>query len=158
MKKVSKIFANVLLWVLLALAAVFIFFTLSKKQETQLASLFGFSPLSVQTDSMTGKNKDSFNAGDLIVISSVDDRKNLKVGDVITFWDLIGGTKQLNTHRIVEIDDSKEYSYFYTQGDGNDERDFNPKTFDEIVGRYQFKVPGMGGALDFLSSSWGILC
>jgi len=79
--------------------------------------------------------------GDLIFIQGVDDRADLRVGDIIAFKHRSGFV----IHRIVEIDGGT----ITTQGDANDERD-DPITFDEVIGRpvkagdHLLKIPHLG--------------
>jgi len=158
MKKAIQICVNILTWLLFALAALFVFFTLSKKAETGLADIFGYSPMSVLSDSMEGDREDSFNQGDLIVVKRVKNRDELAKDQVVTFFDLIDGKRALNTHRIIDIRGEGEYTQYVTQGDNKIEPDDNAKVFDDIVGVYSFKMPGMGNVLDFMTSQWGIMC
>ena len=158
MKKTLRICVNILTWLLFILAALFVFFTLSKKAETGLADLFGYSPMSVLSDSMEGDREDSFNKGDLIVIKQIKSADELSKDQVITFFDLIDGKRALNTHRIIEIHPNGEYTQYVTQGDNKELPDDNAKVLDDIVGVYSFKMKGMGNVLDFMTSQWGILC
>lgn len=82
-----------------------------------LPSLFGYSFLYVETDSMVGENKDSLAVGEGIVIK----RKNpdsVEVGEVITFYDnettaKASPTHQLVTHRVMDIDRSDPNDLIY---------------------------------------------
>lgn len=57
--------------------------------------------------------------GDLIVCEPVSYAKDLKVGDIITYFTVIDEEIVLNTHRIVSIYDGGGYLLFETRGDNN---------------------------------------
>lgn len=131
------------------------------------SSIFGYTVYSVRTESMTGDNADSFNKGDLIFVNLLDEeeRANLKVGDVITFFTLIDvdgdGTPEraLNTHRIERINTIGDKEQIITKGDNNAEVDSTPidKDSTDIVGIYSSKIPWIGNISLFVKSSTGFL-
>ena len=156
-KKILSVTANVLVWLLIAVAVFFIYFSLSSKENGGVPKVFGYSPLVVQTDSMNGDKSDSFTVGDLIIVSEPKEG-DLKVGAVISFWDLIDGTRQLNSHRIVRIEGEGSNVKYETQGDKPGAFvDETLRSRGDIVGVYRTKIGGAGKALDFLSSKWGFL-
>ncbi|MFW5780339.1 MAG: signal peptidase I [Bacillota bacterium] len=122
-------------------------------------NLFGSTFLAVETDSMAGENEDSFEAGDMIVSKILKDsqKKELEEGDVITFWTLIQGQRSLNTHRIVEVDETDQNVFYTTQGDANIEEDPLEVAHTDVVARYQYKIKGLGNVLLFMQSRTGFL-
>ena len=151
-KRAATIFVSIILWAVILLAALFAFTTLATKDNNQVASLAGFTPLSVVSDSMAP----TFNAGDLIIIRKCD-TKALKEGDIITFHAIINNEYALNTHRIAEIQEQNGARCYTTKGDNNAIADTHIISDGDIVGRYQGKLPGFGKIVDFLSSSMGFL-
>lgn len=121
-------------------------------------NVFGSTFLAVKTDSMVGEKKDNFSSGDLIVSKLLSDKKKaqLEEGDVITFWTVIEGKRELNTHRIIGIETGNQVAYI-TKGDANSGQDPLRVLNSEVVGKYQFKLKGMGKALLFFQSSTGFL-
>ena len=117
MKKLISRIVDVVLGVLLAFMVfvqVSMLVSQSKPENYGVPSVFGTSFLYVATDSMEGDNADSLNQGTGVIIKK-DDPKNVKVGDVITFY-----YPKLNapdTHRVVEIGSDKDGLVFYTRGD-----------------------------------------
>lgn len=107
---------------------------------------------------MAGDKKDNFAYGDLIVSKLLSDKKKaqLEVGDVITFWTVIEGKRDLNTHRILSIETGAQVAYI-TKGDANIDEDPLRVLNSEVVGKYQFKMKGTGKALLFFQSSTGFL-
>lgn len=127
-------------------------------------NLFGTAMVAVRTDSMEGDNKDSFNKGDLLfvrILKSDEEKKALKVGDIITFYDQ-NMDGQLNTHRIVSeyaADGIKPEGY-HTKGDKALEgtHDGQEITAKMIVGVYEGRRVGwLGSVALFFQSSTGFL-
>ena len=90
-----------------------------------------FSYHHIQTDSMYPVLK----SGDRIVCQQVDPSE-LRPGDVITYWTVIGGERVRNTHRIVEIYDGGGYLIFATKGDNNYAEDSLTVHESEIIGKF----------------------
>lgn len=155
--KIGAVLMNILIWLIVLMAVVFIFISLSSKENRGVPKLLGYSPLTVQSDSMAGDGADNFSQGDMIIIKQVDDFSLLKEGDIITFWDIIGGTRAMNTHRIISIDYSLGYASYYTKGDNNALADEDAKIEGDIIGIYSSHIKGAGKILDFLSSKWGFM-
>ena len=120
-------------------------------------AIFGTASLAVKTDSMKGDRTDSFDAGDLIFIKVLNDQEkmNLQVGDVITFYDYIGGAYELNTHRIIAINDNNGSPVYTTKGDNADGVDVNRHPYTEVIGKYSNKWVGFGKVVTFVNSPAG---
>lgn len=152
LKKGASILISILLWAVILLAALFAFTTLATKDSSHVASLAGYTPLSVVSDSMAP----TFNAGDLIIIRSCDPA-TLQEGDIITFHTIINNEFALNTHRIAEIDDQGGARSYVTKGDNNEIADVHMITDGDIVGKFVTRLPKFGRMVEFLSSSTGFL-
>ena len=131
---------------------MYAFTTLATKDDGSVSNLGGFTPMTVQSDSMSP----TFDQGDLVVIKTCDTSK-LQVVDIVTFHTIIENQYALNTHRIESIDELNGMRSFTTKGDNNDVADTHIISDGDIVGQYVFKSPGMGKVMDFLSSAWGFL-
>lgn len=151
-KKVGSIVISVVMWIIILVAALYAFTMLATKDDGSVSNLGGFTPMTVQSDSMSP----TFDQGDLIVIKTCDTSK-LQVGDIVTFHTIINNQYALNTHRIESIDELNGMRSFTTKGDNNDVADTHIISDGDIVGQYVFKIPGMGKVMDFLSSTWGFL-
>lgn len=151
-KKVASTAVSVVMWIIILVAALYAFTTLATKDDGSVSNLAGFTPMTVQSDSMSP----TFDQGDLIVIQTCDTSK-LEVGDIVTFHTIIDNQYALNTHRIASIDELNGMRSFTTKGDNNDIADQHIISDGDIVGKYVFKLPGMGNVMDFLSSTWGFL-
>lgn len=151
-KKGITIIVSIVLWAIILLAALFAFTTLATRDEMNVSSLAGFTPMIVETDSMAP----TFSAGDLILIRKTDPA-SLKEGDIITFHTIIENQYALNTHRIDSIVEQNGMRSYITKGDNNDIPDTHVIADGDIVGTYVGKVSRLGKVMKFLSSSVGFL-
>lgn len=151
-KRGAEILISAVLWAVILVAALFAFTTLATRDTNQVASLAGYTPLTVASDSMAP----TFRQGDLIVIRKCDPAK-LKEGDIITFHTIINNEYALNTHRISEIQDMGGVRSYVTKGDNNLIEDVHMIADGDIVGKFVTKLPGVGKVMSFLSSSIGFL-
>ena len=69
MKKALKIVFNVIAWVVLIFALLITILVFSSDKNNGTASLLGYVPLTVESDSM----KPTFKKGDLIISKEIDD-------------------------------------------------------------------------------------
>ena len=147
MKKALKIVFNVIAWVVLIFALLITILVFSSDKNNGTASLLGYIPLTVESDSM----KPTFKKGDLITSKEIDDINSLKKGDVITFWTLIDGKKVKNTHRIAEVLNDNGSVGFITRGDANNVDDTYTVYAGDIIGQWKgAKIGGFGKVMDFL--------
>ncbi|MBR7085248.1 MAG: signal peptidase I [Oscillospiraceae bacterium] len=152
MKKVLKTIANVLSWVILLMALLVTILVFSSGRNNGVANLFGYIPLTVESDSM----KPTFAQGDLIICKEIDDLMSLQKGDVITFWTIIDGKKVKNTHRITEINEFENTRSFVTRGDGNSLNDDMPAYAGDLIGKWtEVKIKGLGSVMNFLRTKTG---
>ena len=151
-KKGFSIMFSILLWGIILLAALFAFTTLATKDQSQVASLGGYTPMVVKSDSMAP----TFLSGDLILIKKCDTSR-LEEGDIICFHTIINNEYALNTHRIFEINEVNGVRSYKTKGDNNEISDSHIISDGDIVGQYIGKVSRLGTVMDFLSSSTGFL-
>lgn len=156
---------NIALVVLqVAIVIVAIAFSVSILLSTGYESNTDFGKSSIRlmpvlTDSMAGDKEDSFKAGDLIIVKSAEkvDLSTLKVGDIITYLDNVGGDLQFVTHRIIDIKESEMSSgtvirEYITRGDAEDPDTAIAKTLyaGDIKGVYVGKLAGVGSAVFWL--------
>ncbi|MBR0484542.1 MAG: signal peptidase I, partial [Oscillospiraceae bacterium] len=132
MKKVLKTLANVLSWVILAFALLITILVFSSGRNNGVANLFGYIPLTVESDSMLP----TFAQGDLIICKEIDDLNALQKNDVITFWTIIDGKKVKNTHRIIDINEFENTRSFVTRGDNNSLNDDMPAYAGDLIGQW----------------------
>mgnify|MGYP004650864173 CR=1 FL=1 len=152
-KRVGTVVVSVLLWIIILVAALYAFTTMATRDEQNVSSLLGYTPMVVKSDSMAP----TFEKGDLIFVHTCDTSK-LKEGDIITFHTIIDNEYALNTHRIQKIESSGDVRSFTTIGDNNNGiADQHIISDGDIVGKYVGKIAKAGTLMDFLSSSTGFL-
>ena len=151
-KKAASIVISVVMWIIILVAALFAFTTLATKDDGSVSSLAGFTPLTVQSESMAP----TFDQDDLIIIKQCDP-STLEVGDIVTFHTIIDNQYALNTHRIISINEVNGLNSYTTKGDNNELADQHVIADGDIVGKYVGKIPYMGKVIGFLSSTWGFL-
>lgn len=152
-KRIMNAIVNGILVLAIALAAVCTYISFVSTSGNGVPSLFGIRVFSIQTESMYP----TLLPGDLIFDTGVKEPEELRVGDVITYWTVINGERVLNTHRIHEIYDGGGYLIYATKGDNNTIADPLTVHESEVVGKYSFRVPGLGKVFDYLQTSTGFL-
>lgn len=142
---------NVLLVIVIAIAAVCTFVSFVTTSGSGVPNILGVQLLSIQTDSMYPE----LVAGDLAIDTPVKDASKLRPKDIITYWTVIDGERVLNTHRIENIYDGGGFLVFETKGDNNTNVDPLTVHESEIVGKYKFRISGLGKVFDYLQTSTG---
>lgn len=131
MKRIRSILIGIVTFLLVIVVIFNIYnFVCIKVLKKDIATVNGYAILEVVSGSM----EPNISIGDLIIIDTK--AKDYKVKDVVTFYDVNGS---FVTHRIIEIDGNK----IITQGDANNTID-EAISKDDIVGRYVFKIKGIG--------------
>lgn len=135
MKRVLSIAGNI---IFVAVVLYLCYFIIQAAQNRS-PDVFGYRMLRVMTDSM----EPVFGSGDCIIVKEAD-LDEIHVGDIITFSSadpaLQGG---FNTHRVVDIaqDRTSGESVFFTKGDNNSWADDYTTCYEDIVGKYIYKLP-----------------
>lgn len=153
LKRTGTIVISVVLWIIILIAALYAFTTIATRDNQNVSSIGGYTPMVVKSDSMAP----TFEKGDLIFIKKCDTTK-LEVGDVICFHTIIDNEYALNTHRIKEIAAQGDVRSYTTMGDNNKGiADQHIISDGDIVGKYVGHLSKMGNVMNFLSSSSGFL-
>ena len=153
LKRAGTVVLSVILWAIILIAALYAFTTMATRDNQNVANIFGYTPLTVQSDSMVP----TFASGDLIFIKKCDP-VTLKEGDIICFHTIIDNEYALNTHRIESIESVGDARSYTTIGDNNNGiTDQHVISDGDIVGKYVGHLAGFGKVMDFLSSSMGFL-
>lgn len=163
-KFILSIVFNVLFYIIIALLLLWSIMNINAGSSNQgFPNLFGKGFLSVQSNSMTRDKTftvsdelqaeyDSYTIGEFakgdllnVDVFNVNDFDNLKVGDVITFYD--ESLKALNSHRIVYLIKENGHTETLTvQGDysvwiyGRYQGSENPALSSELIGRGDVKT------------------
>ena len=150
-RKIINTVVNVVLIAAIILAAVCTYISFVSTSGNGVPSFFGIRIMTVQSDSMY----DTLLPGDLILDVPVKDAAELRQDDIITYWTIINGERVLNTHRVINIYDGGNYLLFETKGDNNTLADPMTVHESEIVGKYKFRIPGLGKLVDYLQTAKG---
>ncbi len=151
LKKVVNIIIDVLIVIMLIISAIVAAMSLAS-QNDGISNLFGYAPLSVQSDSMVP----TFEQGDLLISKVVYFDTPIEKGDVITFTENIGGVESLNTHRVIDIDDNDGFKMYTTRGDNAPEDSVEIVSQLDVLAVYTgTNLKGFGNVYDFLTSQLG---
>lgn len=157
LKKIGNVIANVLFVIVILIAATITMVSLNTK-DRGVANIFGYVPLSIQTDSM----KNVFGPGDLIIGKKYNG-ETLEVNDVVTFFAFEKDKTILKTHRIIRIENIDGTTMYVTKGDNTPGEDQPSITANDIVSIYSnksykgLKLTYVGKVFDFLKSQLGFL-
>lgn len=155
-KTLVSTIANVISSIVLVFSIVIcVLVIVSMKSSSGVAHIFGYSVLSVQSDSM----EPVFQENDLIVVHVTKPSDRFQKGDIVSFvtYDA-SGVRFVNTHRIVQVDKGETRDRYTTKGDNATAEDRKKIYSNNIIGEYTGKkIAGLGKVVDFISSATGIL-
>lgn len=155
LKKIGSVLVDVLIVVVFIISTLVVIASVTANRTGGQPSIFGYVFSSVQTDSM----EPTINKGDFVVGKLVDDSTEINVGDIISFEDFYEGEKIIVTHRVVEVYEEKPHNAYVTQGDNEKHPDVVLRSWSAVKSVYQFKIPFLGGFIDFLKTPFGfIIC
>ncbi|MDD2377688.1 MAG: signal peptidase I [Bacilli bacterium] len=150
-KKVLSVILNILLWLVIIIAAVVTIISLNTR-EKGVSNVAGYIPFSIQSDSM----KPELSTGDLIITKKYDGETKLKEGDIISYFTIEQDKKIIITHRITQVIDVNGMISYVTKGDNNDAVDPTQVVAGDIISVYDdFRIAKIGYALTFLKSKVG---
>ena len=156
-KKALKITGNVLTGIVAVLVVIMTVLTVFSMvfNRDGTASVFGVQAYVVQSDSMTPE----FAAGDVIFSEEVNPEE-LVAGDIITFISRDSASYgQTITHCIREVTTHNGELAFITYGIATGVDDGTPAVASDVLGRYAFRIAGLGSFFEFLKSVPGyIVC
>ena len=150
MKNITKWVGNILIIVLLIIVVLSGLSMLqAKKNPNQIPSVFGYSPMSVLSGSMSPM----LEPGDMIIIKKPP-IEEIEIGEVITYR---VGADTFVTHRVVDIITTDNQIKFQTQGDANNTIDQTLIEPENMVGSFVLRIPNGGYIASFIRSPLGII-
>ena len=157
--KALKIIRSAAVWLVVALAAGMMIFTVVSVSTFDRAdrSLFGYKAFIVLSDSMS---KTDFNAGDLVLVREVEPA-SLKEGDIIAYTSQnTSNYGETVTHKIRRLTtDANGEPGFVTYGTTTDTDDEIVVTYPYVIGKYTGHIPKVGTFFQFLKTTPGyIVC
>ena len=158
--KALNVAKSVLTWIVVALAAFMMIFTIisATTLDKSNRNFFGYKIYKVLSDSMKATD---FEAGDLIFVKEVDP-ETLEEGDIISYTSI--NTENFGetvTHKIRKIvkDEKDERVGFITYGTSTGEDDAKVVTYPYVIGKYSGRIPKLGYFFEFLKTTPGyIIC
>ena len=118
----------------------------------EVPKIGGYCPLIV----LTGSMEPEIGSGDLIICKQIDSEQ-VKVDDVIAFFDPASNNNSVLTHRVVEVVTEDGSLSFKTKGDANNAADTQLVPADNLVGVYQCKISGAGNVAMFMQTPVGLV-
>lgn len=109
---------------------------------------FGFKTYEIVSRSM----EDTINKNDIIVVKKVD-KSEIKENDIISF----DNGNEIITHRIVDIENINGQTLYTTKGDNNRFEDDEKISFEQIEGKYVFKLSKLGYLMNFLKNRYFLI-
>ena len=152
-QKVLTIIGTVLCIILLPILIINLTLIVKSYINTEeVPSLGGVFPMIVLTDSMYPE----IAAGDLIICNTADPEE-IRVDDVISFFDPMGSGTAVVTHRVMEIVEKDGEISFRTKGDNNNAEDQVLVPADSLIGTYKSRIPGLGHVAMFMQTTPGLI-
>ena len=168
-KKALNVVLNVVTILIVAFSVfmmIFTVFTVTTVDKND-RDIFGIRFYIVQTDSMSKSDKNAdldvhFDAGDIILVKDIKDKRALEPGDIISFIsvnpDSYGETITHMIKSVIKNEDDVTVGY-NTYGTHTGTEDAKPVELGYIIGEYAGKLPGVGKFFAFVKSTPGyIVC
>ena len=140
---------------ILLLPALIVNVTLIAKSyinKDEVPTVGGKFPMIVLTDSMYPM----IESGDLIICNTAE-ADEIRVNDVISFYDPMGSGTSVVTHRVLEIVTEDGEVSFRTKGDNNNAEDTALVPADNLIGIYQNRIAMVGHVAMFMQTTPGLI-
>lgn len=124
----------------------------SYTNKDEVPKIGGYCPLIV----LTGSMEPEINDGDMIIVKQINGN-DVKLNDVIAFYDPDGNGQSILTHRVIEIINDEDGLSFRTKGDANNTDDRLPVKSDKLVGIYKTRIKGAGNIAMFMQTTTGLI-
>ncbi len=118
------------------------------QNPNETPDFFGFKTYEIVSRSM----EDTINKNDIIVVKKVD-KNEINENDIISF----DNGNEIITHRIVEIENINGETLYTTKGDNNRFEDDEKISFEQIEGKYVFKLSKLGYLMNFLKNKYFLI-
>ena len=118
------------------------------QNPSETPDFFGFKTYEIVSRSM----EDTINKNDIIVVKKVD-KNEINENDIISF----DNGNEIITHRIVEIENINGQTLYTTKGDNNRFEDDEKISFEQIEGKYVFKLSKLGYLMNFLKNRYFLI-
>lgn len=112
-------------------------------RPNKIPDFIGYKNFVIVSESM----EPTIMVGDAIFVKKVPE-KEIKINDIISFHD----GECINTHRIVGVSEENGIKMYRTKGDNNRGEDKEKVSYDQIEGKYLFKINNFGNLIKVLQS------
>ncbi len=157
-RKAWEIVKTIFTWAVMMAAIAMMIFTIVSVTtfDRNDRELFGYKAYIVRSDSMEATD---FAAGDLILVKNTDP-ETLKEEDIIAFRSFDPASfGETFTHKIRSLTTTENGEpAFITYGTTTDVDDAYPVTYDQVLGKYEFAIAGVGAFFNFLKTVPGYIC
>ena len=148
-KKILRFFTYpIIIFIIICALSIVMQKVVYKKNYVEL---FGYKSFTIASGSMMP----TLDIGDVIISKKVSE-KDLREGDIITFMEGEGHVYNV-THRIAEIVKEEGKTLYRTKGDNNNTNDDELVKYENIVGKYQFKISKIGNWVVQIQTTCGIV-
>ena len=106
---------------------------------------FGFKTYEIISRSM----ENTINKNDVIVVKDVS-QKEINKNDIIAF----SNGKEIITHRVINMENINGKMFYTTKGDNNRYQDKEKISYEQIEGKYIFKIDKLGYIFNFLKNKY----
>lgn len=132
----NKVVRTIVYLIIILILITNIILLVQKIQNPQkIPSIFGYKTFIITSGSM----EPTISVGDVIIVKEVS-QENIEIGDIITFSE---GEYQV-THKIIDILNEDGQNVYQTKGDANNTKDKEPVKYENIEGKYIFKIGKIG--------------
>ena len=144
-----KIFNILILLIIIPILVYNITLLLKYLQNpSETPDFFGFKTYEIVSRSM----ESTINKNDIIIVREVD-QNEINENDIISFR--IGN--KIITHRIVKIENKNGEILYTTKGDNNRFEDEDKISFEQIEGKFVFKLSKCGYLMNFLKNRYFLI-
>lgn len=136
---------SAIIYIILIPSIIFNFTLIIKSfiHPKETPDFFGYKSFVIVSGSM----EPTIMTGDAILVKEVP-QEEIKVNDIISFLQ-----EETNvTHRVIEITEENGIQKYKTKGDNNNTEDREKVTYEQIEGKYQFKINQFGIVTQILKS------
>lgn len=140
-KKIISIFIYIIIIPIIVINITLIVKSFIKPNK--IPDFIGYKNFVIVSESM----EPTIMVGDAIFVKEVPE-KELKINDIISFHD----GECINTHRIVGVSEENGIKMYRTKGDNNRGEDKEKVSYNQIEGKYLFKINNFGNLIKVLQS------
>jgi len=149
LKPITRTILIILTVLLVSLGTFLVYYQVSFRRAEANGTI---PPLAFYTV-ITASMEPTIKVDDVILIRRVNNPETIKLGDIVTFISMNERSRGIPvTHRVQNIENTPEGLRFITAGDSNITDDMESVSFESILGRMIFKIPG-GAKTPFFSNS-----